>query len=141
MAFYVSQYTGDGATPETAFRPVAGDAADAAGQQWAGIDLRADATQRAGWCFVWTSGVLTPLPTGVILVAASADDVPHAAVRNAIKNELGVTVSNGTTFRQMLRDFMTSEARLDGTRWAPLVPDASGQLRLFLGEHVDVWQS
>lgn len=140
MAFYVSRYTGTG-TAEDPFRPVAADAAQAAGQQWAAIDLRADATQPDGWCFAWTSGVLTPLPTGVILVAASPDDVPPAAVRNAIKNNLGVTVSNGTTFRQIMRQFITSEARLDGTRWAPLVPDASGQLRLFLGDLVDVWQA
>ena len=139
MAFYVSKFTGDGSFLAP-FRPVAAGAAESAGQQWAAIDLRADATGQAGWAFVWTSGVLTPLPTGVILVSAGPDDVLQSAVRNAIKNELGVTLTSGVTFRQALRQFLTSEARLDGTRWAPLVADASGQLRIFLGQYVDVWQ-
>jgi hypothetical protein len=116
------------------------DAATAAGHRWAMIDMRADPTQQAGRCMVWTSGVITPLPTGVNLLAAGPDDALSAGVRNAIATQIGVTVPAGTTFRQAMRRLLRAEARLDGTRWAPLVADITGQYRIFLGDHVDVWQ-
>lgn len=139
MAFYASQYVGTGADVDP-FRPAAAQGAMDVGSRWAAIDLRADPTQQAGWSFVWTEAVLSPLPSGVVLVAAAPDDELSQPTLNAIKSALGVNVAKGATFRQAVRAILTSEARLDGARWAPLVADASGQLRIFLGEYVDVWQ-
>lgn len=139
MPFYASRFTGSG-TEDDPFRPVAADAASDAGAAWQSIDLRADSTRVTGWAFVWTAVALSPLPTGVLLVAAGPDAPLAAGVRSAIKVQLGVTLATGLTFRQALRQFLTSESRLDGTRWAPLVADTSGQLQIVLGDHVDVWQ-
>ncbi len=140
MAFYLSRFTGTG-DEENPFRPIAADAAEAAGGRWAMVDMRANPTQAAvGRALVWTSVVLSPVPTGVNLIAAGPDDTLSSPVRNAISTALGVSLPTGMTFRQAMRRLLTSEAKLDGTRWAPLVADSSGQLRIFLGEYVDAWQ-
>jgi hypothetical protein len=140
MPFYVSRFTGTG-THDDPFRPTAGAQAETEGTVWQAIDLRADATQQAGRCMVWTRDLLvTPLPTGVTLIAESPDDTLSLVVRNGINSQLGVTVPADITFRHALRWLLRNEARLDGTRWKPLRAELDGRFRLYLGEHVDDWE-
>lgn len=137
---YISRYTGNGLTEETAFYPIAGKQAELEGKQWLGVDLRPDSAVITGWCLLGTSASLTTIPTGVIFLASDMDDTLQAAARNALNNNLGLSVSNGMSFREVLRAVATTEAtgKANG-RWNPITPNLSGQIEVFLGNFVDRW--
>jgi hypothetical protein len=101
-------YVGAG-TEQDPFRPgVEGD--------WSAIDLRPDATRRAGWAVV---GTPAPLPAPALTIADDLDATLMATRRRSIGNALGVTV-DATTVRALLPELLLTHARTDGSRWRPL---------------------
>lgn len=136
MPFYASQWQGVG-TRADPFRPVA---TPAAGVDWRVIDLRADPSIAGGYCLVWTATALSPVPTGVWLLADTPDSALSGSVRSRISSLLAVpALPNGTTFRQAVRRLMTTDAtgQTNG-RWKPLA-NVSGTYRLTLGTLEDSW--
>ena len=137
MPFYASQYSGSG-TDEDPFIPSAATAPNITA--WQGIDLRPDCTVQSGWSLVWTSVAPNPMPSGVVLIAAGPDSRLSNPTRNQINSQLGLSLPSGATLREAVRQIMTTEATGNGNgKWNRLMPDGTGQLRIFLGELQDTW--
>lgn len=111
-----------------------------AGVQWRCIDLRADCTLATGYCLVWTD-VAVSTPSGVFHIVDDADDVLSTPERNAVESALGITLPVGCTFREAIRQIMTTDATGQGNgKWNPVQRNIQTNLNeIHLGDLVDTF--
>ena len=137
MPFYASQYAGSGAELDP-FIPSAATAANVG--QWQGIDLRPDCSVASGWSLVWTDVAPSPMPSGVVLIAATPDSALSNPTVNQINSSLGTNLPQGATLREAVVALMTTEATGQGNgKWNRVLAGRDGKVRIFLGDLYEEW--
>lgn len=133
MPFYASTWAAAAVDGWTTFTPTA--VGSYAGEWRLVLDMRPDVTVTTGRCLVWTATALASIPTGVTLVASSADGALTTPVRNWFSTNFGITIPSGTTLRAAVRRLLTSDA---AGRW-PALQARAGSYRAMLGDVADEW--
>lgn len=109
MFLYWSTFTDIGTPGSPHFRPTAMIALPPG---CGTVDLRADATQVSGHCLVGSPSNLASPPAGVTLLLNTATDLDIAiptGIRTTVNTALGITIPNGTTWRQGFRRLFRSD--------------------------------
>ena len=125
MRYYLAPFVGTG-TDDAPFRPPTA-------QPFTLLDLRADVTQRAGWCLLAVP-VAEAIPGAVEISDALDRNIP-GGIRTALRQRLGIDVS-ARTVRELVFELLIEKPDLLGI--PPIRPGRDGRKRIYLGGEVVV---
>lgn len=100
------------------------------------IDLRADPSISTGRMLCASDSL--PSGGGINQIGDSFIDNLSGARRTALQSALGITLDS-TNIIDVVAEILTTHARIDGTRWKPLIAGRDGQYHIYLGK-VSAWQ-
>ena len=110
--YYLSPFIGTGTWEDKYRPPVDGPRGI--------IDLRADSTDPAGWCMLWTPDeVANATQLGLRDLGDDTTAPLPVPVQNSIESRLSLSLT-ATNLGGILGELLINHARIDGTRWKPL---------------------
>ncbi len=128
MAYYLSEFVGDGSELDSFRPPVTG--------QYGIIDLRGDTTVAAGRCLLWTPADLPTDPRYEKVADATVESIPRNIARR-IENALGVSLTQFDTLQAIIAELLILHGSFtDPNRWNPLAVNRFGRHRIVLGGEV-----
>jgi hypothetical protein len=101
------------------------------------IDFRQDATVSTGRMLCAADSL--PAGGGINQLASTFGDAVTAPRKAAIEAALGVTLT-ASNIIDVIAELLTTHARLDGTRWKPLLAGRDGKYKIWLGTTTPAWQ-
>lgn len=127
--YYLARWSGAGteADPYRPDLPLTG--------AWQAVDLRPDATVPDGWCVVWTADPQIGLPSTATELGDGTFAALPNALRNRLRNLLGIASLTGSTVPQILAELLTVHA--GPGRWQRLRPSRR-QTAFGLVDHYEV---